>query len=120
MEEVYSVAISCRNEMGWVEYNPADQSIGVFIGDEKAKEDAMEFLSKTHEINLPQGSLRVFKPEVIDPKKDVRSFQIALTRLWEATEVHVDWSRPVDYVKEHPRLDQKEGQPSFFMEYNKT
>ena len=25
--------------------------------------------------------------------------QLALTRLWEVTDVHVDWSRPVDYVK---------------------
>ena len=28
-----------------------------------------------------------------------KHFKLALTRLWEATDVHVDWSRPVDYVK---------------------
>ena len=38
---------------------------------------------------------------VLDPTADVESFKTALTRLWEATDVHVDWSRPVDYVKEH-------------------
>ena len=29
----------------------------------------------------------------------METLQLALTRLWEATDVHVDWSRPVDYVK---------------------
>jgi hypothetical protein len=34
----------------------------------------------------------------------VENLKIALTRLWEATQVHVDWSRPVEYVRQHPRL----------------
>ena len=33
---------------------------------------------------------------------DKESFTLALTRLWNETGVQVDWSRPVDYVKEHP------------------
>ena len=39
-----------------------------------------------------------FADAVVDPD-DVETLQLALTRLWEATDVHVDWSRPVDYVK---------------------
>ena len=42
-----------------------------------------------------------FTPEEIDPLADVKSFKLALTRLWNETKVHVDWSRPVDYVKAH-------------------
>ena len=50
---------------------------------------------------MPHENLRDFSKEMIDPTADVESFKTALTRLWEATDVHVDWSRPVDYVKEH-------------------
>ena len=40
-----------------------------------------------------------FTTITINPLDDVETLQLALTRLWEATDVHVDWSRPVDYVK---------------------
>ena len=43
-----------------------------------------------------------FTTEKINPLADVKSLKTALTRLWNQTGVHVDWSRPVDYVKEHP------------------
>ena len=33
---------------------------------------------------------------------DVHRLHTALTLLWGATNVSVDWSRPVDYVKQHP------------------
>ena len=59
------------------------------------------YLAEKHEIGVPHESLHDFSKEMIDPTADVESFKTALTRLWEATDVHVDWSRPVDYVKEH-------------------
>ena len=43
-----------------------------------------------------------FTEETVDPLADVESFKLALTRLWNNTQVTVDWSRPVDYVKAHP------------------
>ena len=43
-----------------------------------------------------------FTTEKIDPLANEESLKLALTRLWNATKVHVDWSRPVDYVKAHP------------------
>ena len=43
-----------------------------------------------------------FTEETIEPWSSKENFQLALTRLWENTDVHVDWSRPVDYVKAHP------------------
>ena len=44
-----------------------------------------------------------FTPKTVDPQADEESFKLAITRLWNKTKVHVDWSRPVDYVKAHPR-----------------
>jgi hypothetical protein len=54
---------------------------------------------------VPHDNLVDFTEETIDPLADVRSFQIALTRIWEETEVYVDWSRPVEFIKKYPTLD---------------
>lgn len=105
MDKIYSVAVSCRGANGWVEYDTEAKTVKVFLDDEKATADAEKFLSEKHEINVPHETLHDFTTETIDPLADVESFQIVLTRLWENTEVHVDWSRPVDYVRLHPHLD---------------
>lgn len=101
-DKIYSVAVSCRNSIGWVEYDQEAKTVKVCLDDEKAVADAEKFLSEKHEINVPHETLRDFSPVEVDPLADLESFQLALTRLWEETEVHVDWSRPVDYVKANP------------------
>ena len=105
MDKIYSVAVSCRGAIGWVEYDTEAKTVKVFLSDEKAVADAEKFLSEKHKINIPKDSLLDFVEKEIDPLADVESFQTVLTRLWENTEVHVDWSRPVEYVKAHPTLD---------------
>lgn len=105
MDKIYSVAVSCRGANGWVEYDTEAKTVQVFLDDEKATEAAMKFLTEKHDINIPRETLRDFTTETIDPLESVEKFQIVLTRLWENTQVHVDWSRPVEYVKQHPRLD---------------
>ncbi|MBP3232002.1 MAG: hypothetical protein J6M33_06925 [Anaerovibrio sp.] len=105
MDKIYSVAVSCRGANGWVEYDTEAKTVKVFLNDEKAVADAEKFLSEKHIINIPKDSLLDFVEKEIDPLADVESFQTVLTRLWENTDVHVDWSRPVEYVKAHPTLD---------------
>ena len=105
MDKIYSVAVSCRGANGWVEYDTEAKSVKVFLDDEKAVQDAEAFLTVSHEINIPHETLRDFTKETINPLDSVESFQIVLTRLWENTGVHVDWSRPVEYVRVHPHLD---------------
>ena len=105
MDKIYSVAVSCRGAIGWVEYDTEAKTVKVFLSDEKAVADAEKFLSEKHKINIPKDSLLDFVEKEIDPLADVESFQTVLTRLWENTDVHVDWSRPVEYVKAHPTLD---------------
>ncbi|MCR5176552.1 MAG: hypothetical protein K6C05_06820 [Anaerovibrio sp.] len=105
MDKIYSVAVSCRGANGWVEFDTEAKTVKVFLDDAKAVADAEKFLTEKHQIKIPQESLLDFIEETIDPLADVESFQTVLTRLWENTEVHVDWSRPVDYVKAHPTLD---------------
>lgn len=102
MDEKFSVAISYGENLGYVEYDDTQKKIIVVLGDEEGKRKAEDFLTKIHEIKIPHETLLDFTSEKINPQADVESLKIALTRLWEATGVHVDWSRPVEYVKLHP------------------
>ena len=101
-DKIYSVAVSCRNSIGWGEYDREAKTVKVCLDDAQAVADAEKFLSEKHEIRVPHETLRDFTEVTVDPLADEKSFQLVLTRLWENTGVHVDWSRPVDYVKAHP------------------
>ena len=102
MNQNFSVAISYGEDLGYVEYDAENKKVIVVLANEEGKLRAEKFLSTTHEIKIPHETLLDFTAEQINPQADVESLKIALTRLWENTGVHVDWSRPVDYVKTHP------------------
>lgn len=102
MKENFSVAISYKDNLGYVEYDSAAKKVHVVLGDDDGKRKAEDFLSTVHKIAVPHETLLDFTEEEINPAADELSLQIALTRMWEATGVHVDWSRPVEYVKAHP------------------
>lgn len=102
MAEKFSVAISYKENLGYIEYDAENKKISVVLADDEGKKKAEEFLQTTHKIAIPHETLLDFTEEIINPQADEKSLQIALTRLWENTQVHVDWSRPVDYVKIHP------------------
>lgn len=100
--ENFSVAISFRGSLGWVEYDEATRKVIVTLGDDTGKALAEKFLTTPHKIKIPHETLLDFTEEDLDPNLSAENLKIVLTRLWEATGVHVDWSRPVDYVKLHP------------------
>ena len=100
-----SVAVSYGDDLGYIEYDETKKVINVTLANEEGKKKAETFLNEIHKIAIPHETLLDFTEENINPAADVESFKLALTRLWEATGVHVDWSRPVDYVKLHPRYE---------------
>ena len=102
MDEKFSVAISYGENLGYIEYDDVQKKVIVVLDDEEGKRKAEDFLTNVHEIKIPHETLLDFTVEKINPQADVESLKIALTRLWEVTGVHVDWSRPVEYVKLHP------------------
>ena len=102
MAVTYSVAISYGKDLGWIDYDAEAKKATVNLANDEGRQLVEEYLQATHEINVPHETLMDFTPEEIDPLADVESFKLALTRLWNETKVHVDWSRPVDYVKAHP------------------
>jgi hypothetical protein len=100
--ENFSVAISYKGSLGWVEFDEATKKVIVNLGDDEGKALAEKFLTTPHKIKIPHETLLDFTDETIDPNLSADNLKLVLSRLWEATEVHVDWSRPVDYVKAHP------------------
>ncbi|SDP69517.1 hypothetical protein [Selenomonas ruminantium] len=102
MENKFSVAISFGHDLGWIDYDGDSKSAVVNIKNDEAKSLTEKYLAEKHSIKVPHATLMDFTAEEVDPLADVKSFKLALTRLWNITKVHVDWSRPVDYVKEHP------------------
>ena len=99
---MYSVAISYGDVLGWIDYDAAARAATVNLADEKGRAAVEDFLAAAHEVEVPHETLMDFTKESVTPLADKESFTLALTRLWNETGVQVDWSRPVDYVKEHP------------------
>ena len=102
MEKNFSVAISYGENLGYVEYDETEKKVKVVLGDEEGKKKVEEFLSRVHEIKIPHETLLDFTSEKFDAAESADSLKIVLTKMWEETGVHVDWSRPVEYVKAHP------------------
>ena len=102
MEPTFSVAISYEKDLGYIEYDGNTREARVTLANEKGKKLTEDYLNQVHEISVPHDTLMDFTKENIEPLSDEESLKTALTRLWNNTGVHVDWSRPVDYVKEHP------------------
>lgn len=98
----YSVAVSFKNALGYIEYDDQNKTASVVLDNEEGRALAEKFLHTIHEILIPHETLLDFTRESIDPLASVENFKVALTKLWEATGIHVDWSRPVEYVKLHP------------------
>lgn len=105
MDNNYSVAISYQDDLGYVEYDEVQKTIRVTLANDEGKSKTEEFLSREHDIQVPHQTLLDFTIEKINPIESLKHFQLAMTKLWEETGVHVDWSRPVEYVKLHPRYE---------------
>lgn len=102
MAVTYSVAISYGKDLGWIDYDEAEKKATVNLANAEGKALVEKYLNEAHEINVPHETLMDFAPKTVEPQADEESLKLALTRLWNETKVHVDWSRPVAYVKEHP------------------
>ncbi len=103
MNATYSVSISYKNALGVIEYDENTKEVNVILANDEGKKLVEDYLNTPHEIKVPHDTLMDFTAETITPLKDEKSLKLALTRLWNHTKVHVDWSRPVDYVKTNPK-----------------
>ncbi len=104
MSSTFSVAVNYHDVLGYIEYDGDKKEARVILPDETGRKLAEDFLGAPHQVRIPRETLLDFTEETIDPLASVRNFQTALTKLWEETGVHVDWSRPVEFVKKYPSL----------------
>lgn len=95
MDKLFKVAIRYNDQYGRIEYNPETKEASVIHPDEAKCREALEYLATPKTINAAQAHLLDFKHVTIVPTDNLDNFKLALTRIWEATEVFVDWSRPV-------------------------
>lgn len=94
MSQVYKVAIHYDNVCGQVEYDVEEKKIHVFLDHEEKKQIVEKYLNQEHTINEAKD-LRNFEPKTAYPADSLEFLQLCLTRMWNKTEVFVDWSRPV-------------------------
>lgn len=95
METVYRVAIHYNEDNGYIEYKVNEKSANVALETAEKKAEVEAYLAAAHEINVPKETLLDFAKERIQPLENLENFKLALTRIWDATGVYVDWSRPV-------------------------
>lgn len=94
----FSVAISHINDLGYLEYEPETKTVEVVFADDQYKQKVLDYLHTPVTLQLADDENN-FTKVTIEPLASVEDLENALSRMWAATDVHVDWSRPVDYVK---------------------
>jgi hypothetical protein len=95
MDKLFKVAIRYNDQYGRIEYNPDTKEALVIHPDAFKCREVMDYLTTPKTINTAQVHLLDFKYVNLVPTDSLENLKLALTRMWEATEVFVDWSRPV-------------------------
>lgn len=94
MEQLYRVAVHYKNDNGFIEYEPVSRKLHVLLQDEVKRCEVENFLTTEHWINAPQNTIKDFTSRLVRPTESLSNLELGLTRLWQNTGVHVDWSRP--------------------------
>ena len=83
------------DNQGWIGYNEETKEITVCLQDEALKKAAYEYLS-TPKVLKRFTRLTEFEEISGMPNDSLDMFKLALGKIWEATTVYIDWSRPVE------------------------
>lgn len=105
--KTFNVAISNFNyssyrDVGYLEYDLIQKTVKVFLKSEELVARAQKYFASDLTIQVPHETMHDFTTVTIQPLADLASFKLSLTRLWENTDIYVDWSRPVEYAQQHP------------------
>ncbi len=93
---MFKVAIHYgADDRGYVAYDTETKELSVSLPNQEWADKVSAFLKQDHSIAHAMG-LDTYQELDVDPLESLGNLKLALTRLWEATEVQVDWSRPVE------------------------
>jgi hypothetical protein len=96
MQNTFQVAIHYGKSFGRIEYNPAAKTATVILDNPVKRRAVEDYLKQPRVMPHARATLLDLEHLEIKPLDSVETFQLALTKLWETTDVLVDWSRPVD------------------------
>jgi len=95
MADLYRVAIHYLNDYGYIEYDPDTKKVIVNLANEAKRKEVESYLATEHVFRVAHDTLLDFVELRTVPTESLENLKQCLTRLWEATEVLVDWSRPI-------------------------
>lgn len=95
-EQIFSVALHYgADNVGQLTYDEAQKTAVVILPEQEWIEKVQHYLQTEQTINHATG-LSTYEKLEIKPLDSLENLKLSLTRLWEATDVQVDWSRPVE------------------------
>lgn len=96
MQQQYCVVIHYGDINGSIEYDSATKTAQVTLADDDKRSQVETYLETQR--RLPRIVATGLGLEYVDikPLDSVENFKIALTKLWETTDVLVDWSQSTE------------------------
>lgn len=95
----YEVALQYPvDKIGYLSYDLETKKVEVVLPEESWKQRVLDFLHQDITLEHATG-LSTYETITIAPLASVENLKLALTRLWEKTDVQVDWTRPIEIIK---------------------
>jgi hypothetical protein len=93
--EKFTVTLDYLGRYGFMEYDPETKKVTISLNLPDKEAAIQKFLDAPVTLSIPNGeTIRDFATIVVNPLEDVKSFKLAITKLWSATGVRVEWSMP--------------------------
>ncbi|PQL20300.1 hypothetical protein VEHSUH05_04335 [Veillonella denticariosi JCM 15641] len=91
---IFRVAIHYgNNSNGVLSYDTDTKTVAVDLPEQEWVNKVLAYLNEEHAIENATG-LDTYELLNVRPLDSLENLKLALTRMWEAIDVQVDWSRP--------------------------
>ena len=91
---IFRVAIHYGvNSNGFLAYDTDTRTVTIDLPEQEWIDKVHAYLNEKHTIENATG-LDTYERVQVKPLESLENFKLALTRMWEAIDVQVDWSRP--------------------------
>ena len=97
---IKTVTLNYKGQYGCLEYDEEAKTFAVNLGgNAEAEKRVRDFLAQPHTLSIPKDACTYhFKTVTINAADSLEAAKTVLGRLWENTEVLVEWSMPADVV----------------------
>lgn len=81
------------NSNGFLSYDVDTKTVTVDLPEQEWIDKVLAYLNAEHDIQHAT-SIDTYEMVKVQPLESLDNLKLALTRMWEAIDVQVDWSRP--------------------------